>query len=177
MKQKLIEQEAQAKIKKFFDMKKRKAKIDSEFNEAKKSFYDMMNGFVDDYGDSNSYWFTDDSDSFWKLTRSTPVKVEFDVDALQKKLGKKLSSQVVSTTATIDDLSGLIAYLKQFGVDPKVFKSFITVHKDVDKAALDQLEALGQIDKEDLVGTFEVKVGKPSFRVTMHEKEKDNGSK
>lgn len=177
MKQKLSEQEAQAKIKKFFDMKKRKAKIDSEFNAAKKSFYDMMNGFVDDYGDSNSYWFTDDSDSFWKLTRSTPVKVEFDVDALQKKLGKKLFSQVVSTTATIDDLSGLIAYLKQFGVDPKVFKSFITVHKDVDKAALDQLEALGQIEKEDLVGTFEAKVGKPSFRVTMREKEKDNGSK
>jgi hypothetical protein len=177
MKQKLSEQEAQVKIKKFFNMKKRKAKIDSEFNAAKKSFYDMMNGFVDDYGDSNSYWFTDESDSFWKLTRSTPVKVEFDVDALQKKLGKKLFSQVVSTTATIDDLSGLIAYLKQFGVDPKVFKSFITVHKDVDKAALDQLEALGQIDKEDLVGTFEAKVGKPSFRVTMHEKEKDDGSK
>jgi hypothetical protein len=175
MKQKLSEQEAQAKIKKFFVIKKRKAKIDSEFNAAKKSFYGMMDVFVDDYGDSNSYWFSDDSDSFWKLTRSTPVKVDFDVDALQKKLDKKLFSQVVSTTVTVDDLHGMIAYLKQFGVDPKVFKSFITVSKDVDKAALDQLEALGKIDKEDLVGTFEAKVGKPSFRVTMHEKKEDNG--
>lgn len=177
MEQKLSEQEAQAKIKKYFEMKKRKAKIDSEFNAAKKSFYDMANGFVDDYGDSNSYRFMDESDSSWKLTRSVPVKVEFDIDALQKKLGKKLSSQVVNTTATIEDIQGLVSYLKQFGVDPKVFKSFITVHKEVDKAALDQLEALGQIDKEDLVGTFEAKVGKPSFRVTMYEREEDNGSK
>lgn len=170
MKQKLSEQEAQKKIKKFYEMKTRKKEIDSDFNKAKEDFYLMMEGVIDEYGEGSSYSFCH-SNRDWKLTRSVPTKVMFDVDKLQSRLGKELSSKVVETKAVIEDLNGLVKYLKTCGVDPMVFRSFISVQKEVDKSALEQLEALGKIDKEDLVGTFEVTVGKPSYRITMKEED------
>lgn len=170
MKQKLSEQEAQTRIQKFYDVKLRKKQMDDEFEKEKKAFYQSMGNVIDSFGEGNRYSFSD-SNRDWKITRSVITKVVFDPDKLQARLGKRLSSQVIETKATIEDLNGLVKYLKTCGVDPNVFKTFISVQKTVDKSALDQLEALGDISKEDLVGTFEVTVGNPSFRVTMREDE------
>lgn len=165
-KQKLSEQEAQKQIEKFYESKRRKAEADSEFEKEKKAFYQAMGEVIEDFGEGSSYAFSNLNGNY-KLTRSVPIKVIFDTDKLQDKLGKHLSLQVIESKAVIEDLPGLVKYLKDCGVDPKVFKSFISVQKSVDKAALEQLEALGKIDKEDLTGTFEVTVGNPSFRITM----------
>lgn len=176
MKHKISEQEAQEQIRKFFEMKLRKKQIDQKFDKAKKSFYSAVDSVVEDFGEGQSYVFHDTSrllSRSWKLTKSVPVKVIFDPVKLLKKLGKKLASRVVVTTATIDDYSGLVKYLKSCGVDSKVFKSFVTLHKEVDKDAIEQLEAIGEIDKEDLAGTFEATVGKPSFRISMNVEEEE----
>lgn len=168
MKQKLSEQEARGRIERFYELKSRKARADAEFDKEKKAFYAAMGGVIDDFGEGSSYRFSNASRNY-RLTRSVPTKVIFDVDKLEEKLGKRLSSQVVETKAQIEDLKGLTKYLKGCSVDPKVFKSFISVQKTVDKAALEQLEALGEVDKEDLIGTFEVTVGNPSFRIFVKE--------
>lgn len=169
-KQKLSEQEAQTRIQKFYESKLRKKQADEEFEKEKKAFYQSMGPVVDGFGEGNHYSFND-SNRFWKLTRSVTTKVVFDADKLQQRLSKHDAAVVIETKATIEDLDGLVKYLKACGVDPKVFKTFISVQKKVDQEALDQLEALGSITKEDLVGTFEVTTGSPSFRITMREDE------
>lgn len=167
-KQKLSEQEVQTSIQKFYDIKLRKKQMDDEFEKEKKAFYAAMDSVIDDFGEGSSYKFFNANKNY-RLTKSVTTKVIFDADKLKDKLGKRLSAQVIETKAVIEDLAGLTKYLRACGVDPKTFKSFISVQKSVDKVALEQLESLGKVSKEDLVGTFEVTVGNPSFRVTMSE--------
>ena len=60
---------------------------------------------------------------------------------------------------------GLITYLQECGVDPKIFKSFISVEESVDVKELERLEELGKISKEQLKGCYSVKCQKPYYQV------------
>jgi len=62
---------------------------------------------------------------------------------------------------------GLITYLKECGIDPKVFKSFISVRKTVDTKELDRLEELGMITAEQIKGCYTVKNQNPYFTVNI----------
>ena len=49
-----------------------------------------------------------------------------------------------------------MTYLKECGVDPKVFKTFITVQKEVNKKSLEQMYELGEVTLEDIKGCYDV---------------------
>lgn len=101
------------------------------------------------------------------VSRVQRVDVTWDADKVAAALGKKLASEVISKRYEITDMSGLVAYLKECGVDPKVFKSFIRAEKTVNQKELDALEELGKIDASDLEGCYETKVRDPYFTIRV----------
>ena len=91
----------------------------------------------------------------------------FNADKLEKVLGKKISDNVIIKKYEIVDMFGLIAYLKECNVDPKIFKSFLSVTKSVDVKELERLDELGKISIEQLNGCYTVNKQKPYFTVGL----------
>lgn len=106
-----------------------------------------------------------------RVRRIVPKTVIWDVDKLEAKLDKELSSQVVSKRYTITDMKGLTTYLRSCGVDAKVFKSFIEVEKIVDAGALEQLNATGSLSMQDVKGCFTVQEKSSYLRLDTLEDE------
>ena len=61
------------------------------------------------------------------VTRIRTKRVTWLLDKLKQKLGKDTYKDVVDKTYTVNDIQGLIKYLKSCGVDAKKFKKFIDV--------------------------------------------------
>ena len=152
----------------FFKKHNNFKKIQNYFEEVKTGFYEEM----EEYFEHNNIvgklnicgGFSGDN---FEVARIQNSKVEFNPDKLEKALGKKLSSDVIQKHYEIIDMGGLITYLKECRVDPKVFKSFISVHKTVDTKELDRLEELGKISVEQVKGCYTVKKQKPRFTVKV----------
>lgn len=101
-----------------------------------------------------------------KVSRVVRTKVDFDAEAVEWALGKDKASKVVKKSYTINDMSGLVRYLKSCDVDPNIFKKFLSVEKSVNTEELERMEQLGEISMEDLDGCYTVTKGNPYFRVS-----------
>ena len=75
---------------------------------------------------------------------------------MEKLLGKEKSKKVINKTYVINDFKGLVAYLKECGVDPKIFKTFIDVQREVDTKSLEQMYELGDVTLEEIKGSYNV---------------------
>lgn len=161
--------QAELAAKLYFQAQREYKKAQEKFGEIKKDFY----GIMSDYYEYNSIeggkvFFDEEADSPpLVVTRVQNTRIKFDPDKLEKALGKTLSEDVIVKRYSINDMLGLVSYLKQCGVDPKVFKSFITVSKTVDDKALDQLESIGKITAEQIKGCYTVNKDRPYFTVSV----------
>ena len=157
-------------VKNFFQEQKRFKKAQADFGEVKKNFYGIMSEYYEynNIEDSKVYIGGEVDSPPLVVTRIQNTRIKFDPDLLEKALGKALSEEVIIKHYTVNDMFGLVAYLKQCknGVDPKVFKSFITVSKTVDTRALDQLEALGKITAKQIEGCYIINKDSPYFTVS-----------
>lgn len=176
-KSKLNSEECKQSIKNFFQKKKKFEQIQARFSEIKADFYDDM----EDYFKNNSIdgKLVIDNDEFndaesFVVTRIQSSKVEFNPDKLEKALGKEFSRDVIQKHYEITDMAGLVSYLQGYGVNPKVFKGFISVRKSVNVKELDRLEGLGKITAEQIKGCYTVRSQKPYFTVNIG-KGQDNG--
>ena len=113
----------------------------------------------------------------YTVSRIQRTSVDFDPERLEKSLGKEISKSVINKSYEITDIDGLIGYLKECGVDPKVFKSFLNVYKSVNYDELDRLEELGKISKEHVEGCYTVKRQKPYFTVSVKRGSDDGETK
>lgn len=102
--------------------------IQKDFENKKAEFNREMNEYFDEHElpskiviDSQ---FSDNGQ--YTITRVQKTSVQFSADKLEKVLGKNLSEHVIDKNYTVIDMFGLVAYLKEFGVDPKIFKTFIS---------------------------------------------------
>ena len=170
--------QAELAAKLYFQAQREYKKAQEKFGEIKKDFY----GIMSDYYEYNSIeggkvFFDEEVDSPpLVVTRVQNTRIKFDPEKLEKALGKTLSEDVIIKHYTVNDMFGLTAYLKQCknGVDPKIFKSFISVSKTVDTKALDQLEALGKITAKQIQGCYTISKDVPYFTVSV-EKGQING--
>lgn len=169
-KSKLNSDECKQSILNFFQKKKRFEQIQTRFCEIKADFYNDM----EDYFKHNNIdgKLSIDCDSLdgvesFVVTRIQSSRVEFNPDKLEKALGKELSRDVIQKHYEIVDMNGLVTYLKECGIDPKVFKSFISVRKTVNTKELDRLEELGKITAEQIKGCYTVKSQSPYFTVNV----------
>jgi len=167
---KLNSEECKQSILNFFQKKKRFEQIQNRFGEIKADFYNDM----EDYFKCNSIdgKLTIECDEpigvkSFVVTRIQSSRVEFNPDKLEKVLGKELSRDVIQKHYEIIDMNGLITYLKDCGISPKVFKSFISIRKTVNTKELDKLEELGKITAEQIKGCYTVKSQSPYFTVNV----------
>lgn len=177
-KSKLNSEECKQSILNFFQKQKKFKQIQTRFCEIKADFYNDMEDYFK-YNDINDGKLTIDCDDFvdagkFVVTRIQSSRVEFNPDKLEKALGKELSRNVIQKHYEIVDMNGLVTYLKECGIDPKVFKSFVSVRKTVNIKELDKLEELGKITAEQIKGCYTVKSQSPYFTVNIG-KGQDNG--
>lgn len=174
---KLNSDECKQSILNFFEKQKKFKQIQNRFGEIKADFYNDMEDYFKCNGVDGKltieYDELDDTKSF-VVTRIQSSRVEFNPDKLEKVLGKELSRDVIQKHYEIVDMNGLITYLKDCGISPKVFKSFISVRKTVNTKELDRLEELGKITAEQIKGCYTVKSQSPYFTVNVG-KGQDNG--
>ena len=169
-KSKLNSDECKKSIMNFFEKQKKFKQIQAQFSEIKNKFYADM----EDYFECNNIAGKliikcnelADAEDF-VVTRIQGSKVEFSPDKLEKVLGREFSQDVIQKSYEVIDMAGLITYLKEFGIDPKVFKSFISIKKTVNTKELDRLEELGKVTAEQIKGCYTVKSLSPYFTVNV----------
>lgn len=169
-KSKLNSEECKQSIINFFQKKKKFEQIQSQFSEIKADFYNDMEDYFKSNNINGKLTITNgelnDAESF-VVTRIQSSKVEFNPDKLERVLGKELSRDVIQKHYEIADMVGLISYLQGYGINPKVFKSFISICKSVNTKELDRLESLGKITAEQIKGCYTVKSQNPYFTVNI----------
>lgn len=170
-KSKLNSEECKQSAMNFFQKQKKFKQIQTRFGEIKADFYNDMEDYFRCNGIDNKL--TIDCDEYVEgnqtlvVTRVQSSKIEFNPDKLERALGKELSENVIQKHYEINDMIGLITYLKESGVNPKVFKSFISIRKTVNTKELDRLEELGMITAEQVKGCYTIKSQNPYFTVNI----------
>lgn len=137
---------------------------DEIFEKAKNKFADAADIYFKLKGNDDSETF-EELDGSVTVSKVQKVSVQWNIDKLMKAVGKQVSKSIILKRYEITDMLGLVTYLQECGVDPKIFKSFISVEESVDVKELERLEELGKISKEQLKGCYSVKCQKPYYQV------------
>lgn len=139
---------------------------ETKFAEEKQKFYDEMEAYFQQQNITSMRVENGDLvGGDLLVTRVQKSSVSFDADKLESALDKEIAGQVIHKRYEIADISGLIAYLKECGVDPKVFKSFLMITKEVNAKELDRLEEIGKVTLNQVEGCFTTNLQKPYFVV------------
>lgn len=165
----------------FFEKQTKFKDAQSQFNDEKAKFNSLMEAFFKNEALDKSVVFTesgvDEERKSYTVTRIQKSSIEFDPDKLEKSLGREIARSIILKRYEIVDIDGLIAYLKECGVDPKIFKSFLHISKSVDYTELDRLEELGKISHGQVKGCYTVKRQKPYFTVSVKRGHDDGETK
>jgi NADPH-dependent 7-cyano-7-deazaguanine reductase QueF-like protein len=97
-----------------------------------------------------------DDQTMFTVSKNVNTNIEFFEDQLQAKFGKEMYNKIVNKTIVIENLPGLIKFLKRYGVDPKEFKTYLNTIKEVDVHKIDQLIEIDELKIEDLQGCYKV---------------------
>lgn len=101
----------------------------------------------------------------YTITQSVRKKIIFDPEKLEKVVGK--GNGIVRRRYYIDDQSigQLIDYLKSCGVSGKVFKSYLSIERQVDEQVLDAAIESGFVRMDDIADCYTVEYGDPYYKV------------
>lgn len=83
------------------------------------------------------------------------TKVDYDVDAILKKVDKKLAKKFIDRTYTVSDWDGFIAMLKRVDVPLEKIRPFISIKREVNQEKLSKLYEQGKLSIIDLEGCYE----------------------
>lgn len=109
-----------------------------------------------------------------KVSKVERASVNFNADKVERALPKDVASKVIMKKYEVNDIQGLVAYLKSCGVDPKIFKSFLNVTKSVNVEELERLSELGEVDEKALDGCFSVTRFDPYYKLKVKKGDGDN---
>lgn len=162
-------------VRKLYDAQQEKKQFDKYYDEVRKKEQLAISNFMFTNLPKNQNSFEielDEGAGYYtnhvklNVTRIRTKKITWLLDKLKQKLGKDVYSEVVDKTYTVNDMQGLIKYLKRCGVDPKKFKKFIDVKEELDETKLNTYYETGALKKEDIEGCYDVKMGEPYIRLT-----------
>lgn len=103
------------------------------------------------------------------VKKITPTVIVWDADKLEKQLGKERSQSIIEKRYTIEDYDGLVEYLKECGVSPKKFKSFLSVERTVNQQALKQADDLGEITDKDISDCYKTQIKSSYLKISVLE--------
>lgn len=162
-------------VRKLYDAQQEKKQFDRYYEEVRKKEQLSISNFMftNFPKDQNSFEIELDEGAGYytnhvrlNVTKIRTKKVTWLLDKLKQKLGKETYNDVVDKTYTINDMQGLVRYLKSCGVDPKRFKKFIDVDETLNETKLNTYYETGALKKEDIEGCYDVEMGEPYIRLT-----------
>lgn len=162
-------------VRKLYDAQQEKKQFDKYYDEVRKKEQLSISNFMFTNlpKDQNSFEIElDEGVGYYTnhmkldVTRIRTKKVTWLLDKLKQRLGKDIYKDVVDKTYTVNDMYGLIKYLKKCGVDPRKFKKFIDVDETLNETKLDTYYETGALKKSDIEGCYDVKFGEPYIRLT-----------
>lgn len=162
-----IEKKAEKAAWNFFTIKEEFDKRQKEFEEQKKSFYETMSEYFSNNGSSSIKFRNESGFGQLSIKKIDKSLIEWDVEKLEKRIGKSIAKQIIKKKYYISDMYGLTTYLKSCGVDPKIFKRFIVVEKTVDENAVDRLGDTGMLSVDQITGCYSVKSQKPYYTASF----------
>ena len=113
----------------------------------------------------------DTAPPFLMIKKSQRAQVIFSVEKLEASVDKKYIDKIIDKTYTVNDVLGLAAYVKECGGDPKIFKSFLNVSKNVNVKEIERLEGIGKLDSEVAKSCCTVKLGEATYNITVPSRE------
>lgn len=169
-KRKLSFEECKKKIDLFFEKQEKFKDIEKKFKKLKSDLNEELEDYFQNTDTKSGESFTNSEFETDKCIakRVQATSIVFDVDKLEKalkKIDKQIANAVIVKKCEIYDVEGFIAYLKELGADPKIFKSFLTVQKSVDKDELNRLSELGKITVDKISGCYTVEKKNPYYTV------------
>lgn len=162
-------------VRKLYDAQQEKKQFDKYYDEVRKKEQLSISNFMFTNlpKDQNSFEIElDEGVGYYtnhmklNVARIRTKRVTWLLDKLKQKLGKDTYKDVVDKTYTINDIQGLIKYLKSCGVDAKKFKKFIDVDETLNETKLNTYYETGALKKSDIEGCYDVKMGEPYIRLT-----------
>lgn len=162
-------------VRKLYDAQQEKKQFDKYYDEVRKKEQLSISNFMFTNlpKDQNSFEIElDEGVGYYtnhmklNVTRIRTKKVTWLLDKLKQRLGKDIYKDVVDKTYTVNDMYGLIKYLKKCGVDPRKFKKFIDVDETLNETKLDTYYETGALKKSDIEGCYDVKFEEPYIRLT-----------
>lgn len=162
-------------VRKLYDAQQEKKQFDKYYEEVRKKEQLSISNFMFTNlpKDKNSFEIElDEGVGYYtnhmklNVTRIRTKRVTWLLDKLKQKLEKDIYKDVVDKTYTINDIQGLIKYLKSCGVDAKKFKKFIDVNETLNETKLNTYYETGALKKSNIEGCYDVKMGEPYIRLT-----------
>lgn len=99
------------------------------------------------------------------IKRQRRAVITWDIEKVKKRVSKSVFKKIAKQTYTINDIEGLIEYLKTCRVDPKRFKQYIDKTEEIDTKALDDAYELGMLERNDIKGCYKIEYGEPYIRM------------
>lgn len=162
-------------VRKLYEALKRKKEVDEYVEAVKKKEYLVISNYMFANMKKGVECFDirlDDGETYYmnpislKVTRIRKKKMVWDLERLRTFLGRSRYESVVNKRYEIINMPGLVKYLKSCGVDPKKFKTFLSVEQNVDETKMDAMLETGEIKQEEIRNCYTVEVGQPYFRLT-----------
>ena len=135
----------------------------AEMDRIKQELDPMLEEYFDDSGSKVVAFSSLSGDDRLVVRKVERTTIEWDAAKLEKRVPKDVARRVIKKHYHIDNMPGLIEYLKYCGVDPNIFKQYIRAEKYVDQKEVDRLSELGMISVRNISGCYRVKCQKPYF--------------
>lgn len=161
----------------YYHKKQKFEKVKKQYEEAKAQFEIEMSEVTDALGKKSVKFDSDGLVSEGECLTVRKVEgtsIEWYPEKLEKRIPKSVAKKVIKKKYWISNMKGLTEYLKSCGVDPKEFKKFLTIEREVDVKAVDQLGNVGELTAKQISGCYIVKCHKPYFTMSV-KKESDDG--
>lgn len=162
-------------VRRLYDVQQEKKDFDKYYNEVRKKEQLAISNFMFSNLPKNENSFEielDEGLNYYakhvklNVTRVRAKKIIWNPDKLKERIAKSLYKKVTEKTYTINDMEGLVEYLKTCGVNPKKFKQYIDVEESINDAEISRLYDTGKINMQDVKGCYEIKYGEPYIKLT-----------
>lgn len=154
-------------VKVLYQLQLQKKEFDKYYTETrKKEQLAISNYMFSNLKDGENTFDIGVGDKNIKVTKVRTKKLLWDIEKLKTRLSKALQRKIITKTYTINDMQGLVKYLKKCGVDGKKFTKFIDVQESVDEQQLNNLSDIGEIKAKDIKGCYELQLGEPYIKIT-----------